>query len=209
MIAALIAVGAIAIAVAWRAVATGRASVWTSVAPVVGVAGLVSLLTGRVHASSDVAPAVATVAGIGAGLALYAATFAFVVVAERLPLFAKHVSRIYDQRGGLALVPALILAALVVAPGEELFWRGLFQGRLAETMAAWAAAALVWLAYVAANAMSGSLAIVAAAVVSGAVWGALALWTGGVLAGILCHSIWTGLMVAFPPGRSPAGDVAA
>jgi hypothetical protein len=32
------------------------------------------------------------------------------------------------------------------------------------------------------------------------VWGALALWTHGVLASLLCHGVWTGLMVTLPPG---------
>ena len=33
-----------------------------------------------------------------------------------------------------------------------------------------------------------------------AAWGALSLWTHGVLASVLCHVTWTGLMVALPPG---------
>ena len=51
------------------------------------------------------------------------------------------------------------------------------------------------------NAASGFLALVAGAVVGGAVWGALAWWTHGVLAPLLCHGVWTGLMLVRPPVR--------
>ena len=91
------------------------------------------------------------------------------------------------------------MAAGVTASGEELFWRGLFQGRMV-TAAGWAGGALLtWGVYILANAASGSLPILAGAVVSGAVWGALAVWSHGVLASLLCHSAWTALMLSLPP----------
>jgi membrane protease YdiL (CAAX protease family) len=62
-----------------------------------------------------------------------------------------------------------------------------------------AGALLAWGVYVAANAVSGSLPIILGALVGGAVWTALALWTGGVAASLACHAAWTALMVALPP----------
>jgi membrane protease YdiL (CAAX protease family) len=56
-----------------------------------------------------------------------------------------------------------------------------------------------WALYVGANAVSASLPITAAAVVGGAVWTVLAGWTGGVLASVLCHVVWTALMLVVPP----------
>ena len=99
---------------------------------------------------------------------------------------------------------AALVAALVVEVGEELFWRGLVQGQIASGSGPVAGYVLAWLAYVAANLPSRNLAIVAGAVVGGAVWGALALWTGGVLACIVCHAVWTELMIAFPPPAARA-----
>jgi membrane protease YdiL (CAAX protease family) len=57
------------------------------------------------------------------------------------------------------------------------------------------------------NALSGSLPLVAGAAVGGAVWGAFALWTHGVLASLLCHGVWTALMLIRPPasGREMMG----
>jgi NAD(P)-dependent dehydrogenase (short-subunit alcohol dehydrogenase family) len=37
------------------------------------------------------------------------------------------------------------------------------------------------------------------AVVGGAAWTALAVWTGGVVASIGCHAAWTALMILLPP----------
>jgi membrane protease YdiL (CAAX protease family) len=165
----------------------------------VGV-GLAALATGRVNLSPKLRWPWAVAAGVGAGVALYLATVAFVVIVRRWHVFDRHVAEIYDQRKGLSLPTALVLAAGITAAGEEFFWRGLFQSRLASAWG-WPGAALVtWLVYVVVNAASASLPILAGAVVSGAVWGALALWTHGVLASLLCHAIWTGLMLTLPPG---------
>ena len=68
------------------------------------------------------------------------------------------------------------------------------------------AAVVALLAFVVANLASRNLAIAAGAVVGGAVWVALAWWTGGVLAPLACHIVWTGMMIAFPVVREPAPE---
>jgi membrane protease YdiL (CAAX protease family) len=67
------------------------------------------------------------------------------------------------------------------------------------------AAALIasWFAYVAANALSRSLVIVAGAVVGGAVWVVLQAATGGVAAPLACHVVWTLAMLVLPPRTQP------
>jgi membrane protease YdiL (CAAX protease family) len=57
----------------------------------------------------------------------------------------------------------------------------------------------VLVVYVVANVPSRSLPIVAGAIVGGALWGALAWWSGGVLAPLASHILWTGAMLALPP----------
>ena len=207
LIFALMAAGAVGVLVAWRLVVAGRVSVWTALGTMTGAAGLASLATGRLSLSPKVGWGWAAAAGMGIGVVLYLATAAFVLIVRHWSFFDRHVEEIYDQRKGLRLPVALGLAAAVVGPGEELFWRGLFQSRLAATIG-WATAAfLTWLVYVVVNAASESLPILFGALVSGAVWGGLALWTHGVVASLLCHTVWTGLMVIAPPGgaerRSP------
>jgi len=197
------AAGAIAVGVAWRLVAARGLSVWPVMTWTLGLAAAASLATGQVKLSPNVAPGVAALAGLVVAVGLYAATAAFLVVARRVSMFERHVDEIYDLRRGLSLPAALALAGGVVAPCEEIFWRGLFQGKLSATAGAAAGAGLALVVYVLANAASASIPVTLAAVVSGAVWGALAWWTHGVLASLVCHSLWTGLMIAFPPGRPP------
>jgi len=60
-------------------------------------------------------------------------------------------------------------------------------------------AVLTWVASVGVNAAWGSAPLLAGAVVGGALWTVLAVWSGGVLAPIACHLVWTGLMLVWPP----------
>jgi membrane protease YdiL (CAAX protease family) len=195
------AAGAVGIVVAWRLIAASRATIWTAMAPVLWVAGAVSLATGRVPLAERVSPAWSVASGVAAGVALYVGTLVFVLVLRRWPVFDVHVAEIYGRRGGTSASVAVTLAVLT-AVGEELFWRGLFQSEWTAVTAPLSAAVVTLGAYVAANAASGSLPILAGAVVGGATWGALAFWTEGVLASVSCHALWTALMVAVPPGES-------
>jgi hypothetical protein len=105
----------------------------------------------------------------------------------------------YAQQEGVPLTAALALSLVLSVPGEELFWRGLFQPELADVSDSAVLGALIaWAAYVAANLPSRNLAIVAGAVVGGAVWTGLGWWSGGPLAPLVSHLTWTALMISFP-----------
>jgi membrane protease YdiL (CAAX protease family) len=200
MTVAVIVLGAIAQVVAWWLISARGASIWTTLAPVLAVSGGLALIVGR-PALAGREPVWSVVAvGIAAGLALFVATRVFVaVVAPRWRTFGRDSRAIY--RAGDEAVPAnAVLAAGAVAVGEELFWRGLVQQELASWIGVvGAAAVLAWLGYVLVNAVSRNLAIVAGALVGGAVWGALAWWSAGVLASMTCHGAWTAMMLARPP----------
>jgi membrane protease YdiL (CAAX protease family) len=144
---------------------------------------------------------------------LFAATRAFVaIVRGRWRGFGRDASSLYGARGALPLWTAILLGAVLLVTGEELFWRGFVQARLAEADGRTLGALASLGAFVGVNVASANLAVIAAAVVGGAVWTALAYWTGGALASLLSHSVWTALMLAFPavsPGAAPAIDSAA
>jgi membrane protease YdiL (CAAX protease family) len=198
---ALAIAGPVAVAAAWLVVRAGRASVWAAMGIALGVFGVLSLLTGEPSAGRS--PGWAAGGGVAAGVALYAATAAFLSVARRWPPLTRQAAELYGSRRGVSLTRALVISVAITAPGEELLWRGVVLGALASSFAPWTAAVLAWSAYVAANAVSGSVPIVLGAVVGGAAWTGLAVWTEGVVAGIACHVVWTGLMVAFPPIGEP------
>lgn len=197
---ALAVAGPLAVGAAWLVVRSGRASVWLANGVVLPVLGVLSLLTGEIEATGGYPPWAAAAWGIVGGVGLYAATAGFMIVAGRWPPLARHTTALYENRRHISLPAALGISALLVAPGEELLWRGV----VLEAFRTWIGSSALapvgaWVVYVAANAVSGSLPIFLGAVVGGAAWTALAIFTGGVAASIACHVLWTALMVAFPP----------
>lgn len=187
--------GGLAIATAWAWVASGRSTVFR-VLPAVYVvlgAGTIAILGSDLSFGSGASAAVGAIAGV----AFYVATLAFVRLVGPWERFRRHVVAAYAVADEEPLARRLVLALLVTAPGEELFLRGLIQEQVTAGAAAAAAAAVA--VGVAVNLPSRRLPIVAAALVGGAVWSGLAWWSGGVLAPIASHVVWTGLMLVRPP----------
>ena len=125
--------GFIAEVVAWSLVARGR-NVWTTMTPVLATMGVVALVVGPIAWSPDVSPGVALAVGLGLGVLLYVATRIAMVVMSRWSTFRRHSLEMYRKQGGLSLGIALALSIALSVPGEELFWRGLFQGELASAL---------------------------------------------------------------------------
>lgn len=202
MIAALLVLGLVAEAAAWWWVVERGVGVFRSLAVVLVVLGGLALATGRVRSAAG-GPGAATALGLAAGLALYVATRIFVsTVAPRCSRFRGDVLAAYARGGGLPRWLAVALSAALVAPAEEVFWRGLVlpeaQRAVGSTVGA---AVLAWAAAILANAPSRNVAILAGAAVGGAVWVWLAAHTGGALAPAASHAVWTALMVGAPPLR--------
>ena len=189
----------VSVAGTWLLVRRGRLSIWGAMGSLMVLLGVAALLTGTVRAATEVSLIAATSLGLLAGAVLYGATGAFLSVAVRWPPLRRHAEAIYGLRGGRSLPVALGIAALIVAPGEELVWRGVTQPLFEGWAGPLLGAALAWALYVLVNLVARSIPILLGAVVGGAVWTALALWTGGVAAPIGCHVVWTAAMIAVPP----------
>jgi uncharacterized protein len=102
----------------------------------------------------------------------------------------RDIASIYGLRG---LRPAPEIAArlvAVIAPAEELFWRGFIQEQLMAGMGRWRGAALAAAAYGGVHVVSGNFTLVGAAGVAGAHW--CALYAAGVPldALIVSHAAW-------------------
>ena len=206
MVAVVMIVGALLEFAAWWAVSRKGFSIWVAMGIALPALGIAAVAVGERSLSPAVSGGVAVAAGAAAGVALYLATRLFVVAIRPWRTFQRHSVELYARQAGLPLVAAIVLAAAVMAPGEELFWRGLFQAKLSTVLdGRTAGAAIAWAAFAVANLPSRNLAIIAGAVVGGAMWSALCWWTGGALASIVCHALWTALMLGFPVVRVPVG----
>jgi membrane protease YdiL (CAAX protease family) len=200
MVTAVIIAGAIAEFTGWWLVSARGALVWRVMPVVLGAMGMAAVLVEAPVWTTGPSGPRALFVGVAAGLALYAATRVFVWGASRWTPFRRDVVEKYGQAGEVTLARSLVLSLGIMVPAEELFWRGLVQGRLDEVTTTAAAAIGAWIVYLGVNSASRSLPIVAGAVVGGAVWASLAWWSGGVLASLASHILWTGMMLALPPG---------
>jgi membrane protease YdiL (CAAX protease family) len=205
---AVMVLGAAAEAVGWTLIATRGRSVWRTMPWILGATGVVAAFVLPPVAATRVGVPVALAVGVGSGLALYLGTLGFVAAAVRVPRFRSSVASIYGEAAEVSLATSVVLSLVVMVPAEELFWRGLFQAHLDATWSAAGAAAAAWLGYVAANLASRRPPIVAGALVGGALWAGLAWWSGGMLASLASHMLWTGLMLVLPPGAGREGRTA-
>jgi membrane protease YdiL (CAAX protease family) len=203
---AVVLAGLVAEIVGWWLVSAGRADVWRLMPWVLGGMGVAAVAVRPSILTAGVGAGEAVAVGAGVGAALYLATRAFVWVASHWERFRHDVVEKYQEASTVTLARSLVLSLLVMVPAEELFWRGLTQGGVGEASGSLALAAVAaWAGYVLANLPSRSLPIVAGAVVGGAVWAGLAWWSGGVLAPLASHILWTGSMLALPPGAGRKG----
>ena len=194
-------VGAASVALAWRAIVAGRTTLFRIMPALHTVLGVLAVAMRGPALSGDTTVAIGALVGLASGVLLYLATRVFLsLVVERWPDFGGRIAATYANREPGSRVVQFILAVGISVPGEELFWRGLVTPRLQASLPVLSGPGLAWIMYSAANAASGELPIVMGALVGGALWGALAVLTEGVLAPILCHAAWTGLMLLAPPG---------
>ncbi len=200
MVPVVIVAGLVIHGIGWWLVASGRRDVWRLMPFVLGSMGVGALLVGSIEWATEVSLATAAGAGLVVGALLYVSTRVFVAIAVRWAVFRRDVEREYSQTSTVSASAELLLSLAIMVPSEELFYRGLVQGEAATVMSLAAAAGTAWICYIAANAPSRSLSIVFGAIVAGGLWGVLAWWSGGVLAGLASHILWTGAMLVAPPG---------
>jgi len=127
-------------------------------------------------------------AAIGAlsAAALYGVFAAGRLLALRLFPFAEDgIASVYALKAGVAPLRVVLLIALVIGPGEELFWRGFFQ--------------VAGLLYTAVHLASGNIMLVLAAAVCGLFWGWLYLRFRSPLTNIISHTLWDLAVFVFLP----------
>lgn len=153
-------------------------------------------------------------AGLASAGLLYGLFLAGDRLARRvLPRGAEEIDALYALRD--LGTPGRLAArlALVIAPAEELFWRGLVQGRLARRFGRWVGAALGAAAYGLAHLPGRNLTLVGAATTAGAFWSALRALGVSMSALVVCHAAWDVFIFLVAPtargerGPAPRGNL--
>src|SRR5205085_8191973 len=140
--------GMAAEALGWWLIVRGRGSIWRTLIPVYCAQALLASALRPAELAGDRGLVEAIAIGVGSGLILYTATRGFVRVASRWGPFERAVAESYSQAEEVSTVSALVLSAVVAAPSEEIFWRGLVMGTLREHVSVTAAGTIAWIGYV-------------------------------------------------------------
>lgn len=192
-------VGILAQFVVFRLVARDRLPFWLAVATTFAVLGVVSLFVGDPSCCSKTTVATASAVGAASGLVLFVATRVVVGLATRSDVIRRSVASVYRREEEVSTLAVSVLTLVIAVPGEELFWRGLVLPQLQDATSSTTGALLTWAAAVGVIAAWASAPLLAGAIVGGALWTGLAVWTGGLLSPLVSHLVWTGLMLAWPP----------
>lgn len=140
--------------------------------------------------------------GLLAAAALYAVFFAGNFLSRLvLPFAETGIGAVYGFKSGASLPRIVLLMALLIGPGEEVFWRGFLQRRWQARFGSGRGYLLATALYTAVHAGSGNVMLVLAAAVCGLFWGFLYRRTGSVLLVAVSHTVWDlAVFVAFPFG---------
>jgi hypothetical protein len=185
-----------------------RGNFWVRLPIVGGVLGLLAIVA-RPTLRDEKPGLLDIVVGAGSAAGLYWIFGVGDRVARRyLPRGGKEIGDIYDLR---RRAPSWLIAAVlagIVAPCEELFWRGMIQDSLAKRFGRFRGAAIASICYAAVNLGSGNLTLAGASGVAGAFWGLQYALQQRVPALIVSHVIWDLwiFLVAPTPGGVSQGD---
>ncbi|WP_174733726.1 CPBP family intramembrane glutamic endopeptidase [Mesobacillus harenae] len=94
-----------------------------------------------------------------------------------------------------------VILILIIAPGEEIFWRGFIQKRLLKHTNAWTSIIVSTLMYTSVHFYSGHLALPLAALAAGLVWSSLYAWKRSIPLVIISHIVFDLLLFLFIPLR--------
>ncbi|GGW92536.1 hypothetical protein GCM10010297_12390 [Streptomyces malachitofuscus] len=206
--AALLAAAGVPLAAAGLAAAFHgpRSAHWRRLAVTHGTLGLAALVAqpsvrpGRLTRHDALAAA-----GLSAGI-LLVGSFADARARGSVDRVADDAAALRDLSKVIGPARMCAYLALVVAPGEELFWRGLLQDRLTGRYGTGRAAVLTSALYTAAHVATGNTAVTGAAMGMGSTLSFMRARGAGVGRLALAHALWVVPTLLRERARGPAGS---
>ena len=128
--------------------------------------------------------------GLGSAVLLYFIFFAGDVATRWLPFQDSQVVSIYATKSEAPPWLIGLLLLFVIGPGEEIYWRGFVQQRMADAWGGWTGYLATAGFYALVHVASMNLMLIAAAAALGLVWGWIRKTTGSVLPGVISHAVW-------------------
>ena len=129
--------------------------------------------------------------GIISAVILYLIFFIGDIAVRSLFDFAKvEIENIYSTKSQASTMKIGLLLLFVIAPAEEIFWRGFVQRRYSERWGKWRGLLLAVTLYSLVHIWSFNLMLIAAAMVAGIFWSLLYLKYNSIVPGIISHAVW-------------------
>jgi uncharacterized protein len=137
--------------------------------------------------------------GVASGLGLFGLFWLGSLLFEVLNLpFANQISRLYSRFSPNLFWHYLVLV-LILAPGEEIFWRGFIQKRLSKYFDLKMSIGLAVILYASVHLYSGEFILVLAAIIAGLAWSILYAWKRSLPLVIVSHIVFDLLLFVFIP----------
>jgi len=137
--------------------------------------------------------------GVASGLLLYGFFYFGFQMLKSAPFLAQGVSNVYELRLSKPTYAIAILLIFPIAPGEEIYWRGLIQRRLTEKSSPKAGLLLGAAAYALVHLPTLNPILIVTALIDGLVWGTIYQLTDSLVPGIISHVIWDILIFVVLP----------
>jgi membrane protease YdiL (CAAX protease family) len=165
---------------------------WTDITAATLIVAAFALCFGREDLKAAVSYRAGMImAGIGGAAILYV-IFVIGSWASRqiLPFAPDQIASIYEIRDTAPRWAVVMLLAVIIAPCEEIFWRGYVQSTLAFNIGDARGWLLMAAAYALIHAWSWNLILVGSAFVCGLVWGLLFYRLKSLIPCIISHVLW-------------------
>jgi membrane protease YdiL (CAAX protease family) len=137
--------------------------------------------------------------GVVTALLMYGLFYFGYQVTKSSPVFSQGVNQVYGLRSN---EPSWLVAALLIlpiAPGEELYWRGLIQRAFSDRNGAYVGLLGASLAYALVHVPTFNVPLVLTAFIGGLVWGWLYEFTNSLTPGIVSHILWDLMIFVLVP----------
>ena len=141
--------------------------------------------------------------GVLSAIALWFVFYFGEMISTFLFSFARpQIDSVYGMREGENLTIIGLLLLLLIAPAEEIFWRGYIQRTLAGRYGKTVAFVLATAAYTLVHIWSFNFILIMAAMVVGCVWGWLYQRGANLVTLIVSHALWdVAVFVLFPTSK--------